>query len=63
METKTVCREELERRFEGIKSLIYSASQCLKHGDFLQCAVRLQDLEKYGRFSELEMNVFEAESE
>lgn len=63
MNTKTACYEELKIRMDKARQITRSAFDCWKHGDFLQCAVRLQDLEKCGKFTDLEMNIFEAESE
>lgn len=60
--TKKYCDEELQKRIADATSLIKSAYSCLKTGDFLQCAVRLQELDKFGKFTELEMNVFDEES-
>jgi len=60
---KRHCDDELQKRIADSTALIRSAYSCLKSGDFFQCAVRLQELEKFGKFSELEMNVFEKESE
>jgi len=63
MNTKSACYTELKNRIDQATRLIKSAFNCYKHGDFLQCAVRLQGLEKFGKFTELEMNIFESESE
>lgn len=60
--TKKYCDEEMQKRIADVTALIKSACACLKTGDFLQCAVRLQELEKFGRFTELEMSIFDIES-
>jgi len=62
METKQACFHELKSRIDQVKLTMSLAFECYKHGDFLQCAVRLQDLERFGKFTDLEMNIFEAES-
>jgi hypothetical protein len=56
------CDDELQKRIADSTALIKSAYSCLKTGDFLQCAVRLQELDKFGKFSELEMNIFDEAS-
>lgn len=62
MNTKSACFNELKSRMGSAKQVLSSAFNSYKHGDFLQCAVRLQELDRFGSFTELEMNVFEAES-
>ena len=60
--TKKHCDEELQKRIADSTALIKSAYNCLKTGDFLQCAARLQEMEKFGKFTNLEMMVFDEES-
>jgi hypothetical protein len=60
--TKKYCDEEMQKRIADATTLIKSAYSFLKTGDFLQCACRLQELEKFGKFTELEMSIFAIES-
>lgn len=62
METKDICKKELEGRISQIEGLLKSAKSCLKEGDFFQCAVRLELIAEQGKFSDFLKDVFESQS-
>lgn len=59
MDTKDVVKQDLQNRIEGIEEYLRSARACLKDGQYLQCAVRLQEAAKLGQFSELVLNILD----
>jgi len=59
-DVRKVCQDELERRIKRAEMLIESAKSCLSEREYLQCAVRLQEMEQCGQFTETEMNIFDA---
>ena len=63
MITSEYLDNELKNRIEDASEMLKSAEQCLKNSDYLQCSVRLQDLKKISIFTQLEMDIMDAESE
>ena len=62
MITSEYLDNELKNRIEDAQTMLKSAEQCLKNSDYLQCAVRLQELKKIGAFTQLEIDIMDAES-
>jgi len=57
-----VCADTLNAPMSGARNLIDSAAECLFNCDYLQAAVRLEELKKIGTFTQTEMNIFDAAS-
>jgi hypothetical protein len=49
-------KSELQDRIRQMENLIKSARSCLRNGDYFQCAVRLEEVARLGKFSEEYMN-------
>lgn len=59
-EPKDVIDGELRNRLARADALLKQGLACLEQRDFLQCAVRIELAAKEGKFSEFEMNLFDA---
>jgi hypothetical protein len=59
---RLVCATALERRIAEVDALLGVARICVDEHDYLQAAVRLEEAGKLGRFTETEMNTFDAVS-
>lgn len=59
MTTRGICENELAERINTIEDKLKSAKQILKNGELLQSAVRIQEIEKYTKFDELVLNIFD----
>ncbi|WP_461521578.1 hypothetical protein [Porticoccus sp.] len=62
MTTQEVCRDYLDGQIKSMEALIRSAEECLDDGDFLQCAVRMEEASSKARFDNLLMAVFDSMS-
>lgn len=60
MEVRETVRIELLRRLQMAQGIINNANDTLKSEDFLQTAVRLQELKTVGNFTELELNIMDS---
>ncbi len=63
MKTENVCNEFLLERIAQSRHLLGCAAVCLKDGDFLQCAVRLEEIKDICNFDKFTMGIFDAEGE
>ncbi len=60
MNVKQVCQEELERRIHSIEEALKLSKIYIEDDDFLQAAVRLQELEQLIYFNEFTLRLFES---
>ena len=62
MEISEVLTEDLQGRIHRMKKEIESASLCLEDGDYLQCAIRLQDAAMEASFDDLHLSIMDSMS-
>lgn len=63
MNTLRICKDNLERRIVDMNKLNDEANKLWGQDDLLQCAVRLQEIEKLTRFDEFQLNILDAVTE
>jgi hypothetical protein len=63
MKPTDVCKNELENRIGQIELCLKSAKNCLNDGDYLQCAVRLEMVTEFGKFSDFDMDIMDGLTE
>lgn len=63
VEAQKACRKELEERMGAIDSILRSAWNCLSEDEYFQCAVRIEEIEKYTKFPSYVEKILESLSE
>jgi len=55
-----VVEDHLREIVDSCKEIIKSAEDCIKEGDYFQCAVRLEMLKEHGTFESFVMRLLES---
>lgn len=58
MRPEDVCKQELEQKIAEVEGILRSAKDCLKDKNYMQCAIRLQDLICLEKYNDFTMDIF-----